>query len=214
MKTRSFKVLRGVCYLCIITTTLATLAYFAMFLYDKKILQIEKSLSGDSKITLYHISIWCLYLNLLLAALNGYAFNIASKMLLRGSIWLTCIVTTGGLVGALYLKYFAKDTTSILLQRGTFSNGMLLVLQHILNVPTSDYLQIQKMFMARYERLLAWFVVTELTSCGCFAIVIIGAVIRQFMKVHVVAKNKPNIVASTIVEPVSLRSNPLLIRVR
>jgi len=214
MKTTSYKALRAVCYLSIFGATLATFSYLGFFLYSSKLLMIEKSFSAGSRFTLHGLSVYLIYLNLLSAALNGYAFNIASKMLLTISMWFTITVDIIGVCSVVYLRYFAKDAMSNELQRNLFSGGgHMLVLQQTLRLNETNYKVVQEAFMGRYSQILLWFTRFELLSALCFGVVAVGAAIRQFMKVHVRKMERPSIITSTIIEPISLRSNPVMIKV-
>lgn len=213
MKTKSYKVLRGACTLVVFAVALASIAYMCFFMLNSRILSIERSLAIGRKLTLHSFSLSLVYLNVFAAMLNAYAFNLASKWLMWISMWFAIVVNAVGLFAVLHVKYIGSDQARLSLQTNIFSMPELLfTLQGIFG--TADVSKIEQEFHEQYANVLSWFTRFECFCIAGLSIVAFGAAVRQFMKVHVEEEGPPVIVTTTVAEPVSLRSNTNVIRVR
>ncbi|ELA40850.1 uncharacterized protein VICG_02110 [Vittaforma corneae ATCC 50505] len=213
MKTKSYMVLRAGCTLVIFAVVLASIAYMCFFILNNRILSIERSLAVGRKLTLHSFSISLVYLNVFAAMFNAYAFNLASKWLMWASMWFAIAVNSVGLFAILHMRYTGSSQTKFLLESTLFSTqGLIFTLQDAFG--NTEALANKEMFLRCYEKILSWFIKFECFCIVGLSIVAFGAAVRQFMKVHVEEESPPVIMTATVAEPVSLRSNSNMIRVR
>lgn len=170
----------------------------------------------ERKITLHSFSLLLLYLNVSIALFSIYTFNIASKFLIWLSMWAEIVINSIGLFSILYMNYIGIGDTKIALKTNILSMpGLYFTLQSIYGENKSTA-QIEEIYMNEYEKISTWYVRFECVCIGGLLFVIVGSLLRQFMKVHIKTEpeRQPVILTSTIVEPTSLRSNPTMIAVK
>lgn len=199
--------------LFIFAVLLASLAYGSFFVYNTRILSAEKLLLSGTRLTLRNFSIFLAYTNILVSLFNAYAFNIASKWLMKIAIWLTMIINFIGLFGIGYVWSYGIDKMSVIFRTNIFSMpGLLIELEQLFG--TNNAKQAEDEVVRRYEAIAWWFIKYEGVSIICLHVVVFGSIIRQFMRVHIEKEARPNILTTTIIEPASLRSDSNAIRVR
>lgn len=214
MKTCKFKITRAFSAILIIATVLSNLIYLGFFTYNYKIFEIERSLMFEQTWTLRSFSLYLVYLNLISSFLFGYAFNIASKYLIKVAIWIALTIDGFGVFSCVYTRLFAANAMTVALQTNMFSPGST-NLGIFERYPGQSLIDIQKNFSLEYGKVMKYFEIFEGVSLIGLLCLIVCGVSARFMKVTVEKECVPHFVEETVGNEVtSLRPVHTMISLR
>lgn len=214
MKTKSYKALRAFCMLFIIGIVILNLVLIVYLCYHRKVLSLETGILLGHRITIRSSAVGLIYLNLLLSFLNGYAFNIASKFMLTATMWLTILVNLFSAFIIIYLKCFGENMLKAAFGTNIFNPDGSIIYGLEETFKSDNLVNSRELFFKTYKEVLENFITCEMLIIVCLTVLVIGAITRQFMKVHLPEENyedAPVILDTTLVVPESLRGRPIAV---
>lgn len=194
MKTTAYRALRLSCscfILLLIVTNIIGLFYSG---YHYETLSIESIILLNSRYSLKNFIKIVVYLNLFVAFLSSYAFNVGYSFLMSLSMWIAIAAETIGIYSVMHFREKGLTTLISRLKYGVFNNQELLTLKLSDYSPSTTLEEAKEYFIQQFKTLKNHFIVAESVSLIGILVIVIGLFVGQHIKIEEKIPTAPVIV--------------------